>query len=55
MPIFHKVLTMGNEGLSKTINSAAMRENLSSVFPTKRDSNQSPQLQRLCRKLEFQQ
>ena len=27
--------------------------NLSSVFPTKQDSNQSPQLQRLARKLKF--
>ena len=27
---------------------AAIRENLSSGFPTKRDSNQSPQLQRLA-------
>ena len=37
---------------SKTI-WAAVRENLSSVFPTKRHSNQSPQLQRLARKLKF--
>ena len=27
--------------------------NLSLVFPTKRDSNQSPQLNRLARKLNF--
>ena len=32
---------------------AAMRENLTSGFPTKRDSNKSPQLQRLTRKLKF--
>ena len=32
---------------------ASTRENLSSGFPTKRDSNQSPQLQRLARKLKF--
>ena len=29
---------------------ASSRENLSLGFPTKRDSNQSPQLQRLARK-----
>ena len=28
-------------------------ENLSSRFPTKRDSNQSPQLQGLAKKLKF--
>ena len=32
---------------------AGMRENLSSGFPSKRDSNQSPELQRLARKLKF--
>ena len=32
---------------------ASSRENLSSGFPTKRVSNQSPQLQRLARKLKF--
>ena len=32
---------------------AAMQENLSSGFPTKQDSMQSPQLQRLARKLKF--
>ena len=32
---------------------ASSRENLSSGFPTKRVSNQSPQLQRLARKLQF--
>ena len=32
---------------------ASSRENLSSGFPTKRDSNQSPQLQRRARKLKF--
>ena len=32
---------------------AATRENLSSVIPTKPDSNQYPQLQRLARKLKF--
>ena len=32
---------------------ASMQQNLSSGFPTKRDSNQSPQLQRLARKLKF--
>ena len=31
---------------------ASMQENLSSGFQTKRDSNQSPQLQRLARKLK---
>ena len=31
---------------------ALTRETLSSGFPSKRDSNQSPQLQRLARKLE---
>ena len=30
-----------------------MRQNLSLGFLTKRESNQSPQLQRLARKLEF--
>ena len=34
-------------------NWAATRENLSSGFTTKQDSNQSPQLQRLSRKLKF--
>ena len=32
---------------------ASSRENLSSGFPTKRVSNQSPQLQRLARKMKF--
>ena len=32
---------------------ASSRENLSSGFPTKRVLNQSPQLQRLARKLKF--
>ena len=32
---------------------AATRQNLSSGFPTKQDSNQSPQLHILARKLEF--
>ena len=32
---------------------ASSRENLSSGFPTERISNQSPQLQRLARKLKF--
>ena len=32
---------------------ASSRENLSSGFPTKQVSNQSPQLQRLARKLKF--
>ena len=32
---------------------ASSRENLSSGFPKKRVSNQSPQLQRLARKLKF--
>ena len=32
---------------------ASLRENLSSGFPTKRVSKQSPQLQRLARKLNF--
>ena len=32
---------------------ASSRENLSSGFPTKRDSNQSPQLQTLARILKF--
>ena len=35
------------------INGASSRENLSSGFPTKRVSNQSPQLQRLARKMKF--
>ena len=30
-----------------------MLQNLSSVFPTKQDSNQSPQLQKLARKIEI--
>ena len=34
---------------------ASSRENLSSGFPSKRDSNQSPQLQRQSRKLKFHQ
>ena len=32
---------------------ASTRQNLSSGFPTKGDSNQSPRLQRLARKLTF--
>ena len=32
---------------------ASLRENLSAGFPTKQDSNQSNQLQRLARKLKF--
>ena len=32
---------------------ASLRQNQSSGFPTKRDSNQSHQLQRLARKLKF--
>ena len=32
---------------------ASSRQNLSSGYPTKRDSNQSPKLQRLARKLKF--
>ena len=32
---------------------ASSRENLSSGFPTRRVSNQSPKLQRLARKLKF--
>ena len=32
---------------------ASPQEDLSSGFPTKRVSNQSPQLQRLARKLKF--
>ena len=35
------------------INWASSRENLSSGFPTKRDSDRSPQIQRLARKLKF--
>ena len=38
---------------SKVINWASMQQNWSSGFPTNRDSNQSPQLQRLARKLKF--
>ena len=34
-------------------NWALLRENPSTVFPTKRDSNQPAQLQRLARKLKF--
>ena len=33
--------------------SASTRKSLSSWIPSKQDSNQSPQLQRLARKLEF--
>ena len=36
-----------------TINWASMRENLSLGFPKKRDSNQSPQLQRLAGIVKF--
>ena len=45
------------EGLmwNKCIIWAPSQENLSSGFPSKRDSNQSPQLQRLARKLKFHQ
>ena len=32
---------------------ALLRHNLSSGFPTKRVTNQSPQLERLARKLKF--
>ena len=32
---------------------ASTLQNLSSRFPTDRDSNQTPQLQRLARKLKF--
>ena len=32
---------------------ASSPQNLSSGFPTKRDSNQSPQLQRLAKKIKF--
>ena len=32
---------------------ATSQQNLSSGFPSKQDSNQSPQLQRLARKLKF--
>ena len=32
---------------------ALMQQNLSSGFPTKRDPNQSAQVQRLARKLKF--
>ena len=43
----------GKRGSSKSIIWALLREILSSVFPTKRDSNQSHQLQRLSRILKF--
>ena len=39
--------------LAPDTNWASSRENLSSGCPTKRDSNQSPQLQRLARKLRL--
>ena len=39
-------------GLVKYIR-ASSQENLSSGFPKKGDSNHSPQLQRLARKLKF--
>ena len=41
-----------NSSHVKSIRSAT-RENLSSGFPTKRVSSQSPQLQRLARELKF--
>ena len=41
------------KGKEEVIILASSRENLSSGFPKKRDSNQSPQLQRLVRTLKF--
>ena len=46
------ILSEFGQGMHITI-CASLRENLSSVCPTKRVSNQSPQLQRLARKLKF--
>ena len=43
----------GKRGSSKSIIWASSRENLSTGFPTKGGSNQSPQLQRLARILKF--
>ena len=37
----------------KQLINGLLQENLSSGFPTKQVSNQSPQLQRLARKLKF--
>ena len=53
-------LGSAGQGLTKPMNYnlfiiiwASLRQNLSSVFQTKRDSNQSAQLQRLIRILKF--
>ena len=48
LPITKKIVKPQGE-----IISALSRENLPSGFLTKRDFNQSPQLQRLARKLNF--
>ena len=50
--MIHKTLTR-QDTLLLAIIRAATRENLSSGFPTKQDSNQSSQLQRLARKFKF--
>ena len=50
---FRKVKRMPGMYYKVIIRFALSRENLSSRFPTKRVSNQSPQLQRLARKLKF--
>ena len=46
-------MTLYDEKVLKILKWASSRQNLSSGFPTKPDSNQSPQLQRLARKLEL--
>ena len=48
-----KILITNLIASNEHIRWATMRENLSSWFPTKRNSSQSPQLQRLARKLKF--
>ena len=48
----HECILIG--GFASSLNIwASSRQNLSSGFPTKRVSNQSPQLQSLARKLKF--
>ena len=55
--MFLKIVTIASVGVanvaSVAIIWASLRENLSSGFPSKRDSNQSPQLQRRSRKSKF--
>ena len=50
--VYYSVIDTRPVACSNT-NRASSRENLSSGFPTKRVSNQSPQLQRLARKMKF--